>query len=422
MNYNEAVKYIHSRLRFGMKPGLERIEKLLDFMGNPHFNMNFIHVAGTNGKGSTSAMIASSLTMSGKKTGLFTSPYISEFRERISIDGEMIPQEDLSNITMEMKSIIEKMENSGEIITEFELITAIALMWYREKNCDVVVLETGLGGRFDATNVIKNPLASVITKIALDHTAVLGDSIDKIAFEKCGIIKENGITVTYPEQDINALEVIYESSAKKNNRLICGNLQAVKILREDITGTEIEYGDLNIKIPLAGRHQIKNAVTAIETLKNLGVSSEDIVKGIGDTKFPARQEVISLNPLVILDGAHNPDGISTLKESLDRLLQGKKKIALMGMLEDKCIDKSLSIIAGCFDEIYAVEPENPRAVSAEIFAETARKYCKIVTVYNDKLKAVEDALSSLNSETALICCGSLYLAGEIRANLIEKTK
>lgn len=422
MTYEESVNYIHSRLRFGMKPGLERIFKLLEKLGKPQDELEFVHIAGTNGKGSTAAMLSSVFSVSGKKTGLFTSPYITDFRERISVNGEMIPKSSLAEIVSYIAPIVNEMEQNGEIITEFELITALAFCYFKNENCGIVVLETGLGGRFDSTNVIKAPLASVITKISLDHTDILGDTISQITFEKCGILKQGGICVSYPEQESDALEVIFRESALKNNKVFIGNAKSVQILEESIHGTDFIYDGLEIKLPLAGIHQIKNAVTAITAAKVLNIKNKHIVKGISLTAFPARLELFSDNPIVILDGAHNPDGIKSLADFIGSNLSGYKIIAIMGMLEDKAADESLSLLAPYFSVIFAVTPDNPRGLSSDAFADFAGKYCPDVRPENNIKSALEKAFSLLDESTALICCGSLYLAGEIRPFLTQKFK
>ena len=228
MTYDEAVKKINSLLVFGSKPGLERVSELVRRIGSPDKALRFVHVAGTNGKGSVCASLASVLTSAGHKTGLFISPFVIEFRERFQIDGEMIPYQTLADIVEEVFPVVEEMKSEGKIITEFELVLAVALKWYEREKCDVVVLETGLGGRFDATNIIDTPLASVIMSISLDHTAILGDTCEKIAFEKCGIIKPGGTTVLYGEQPQGVTEVVRTVAEERSNRRVIASPSFVK--------------------------------------------------------------------------------------------------------------------------------------------------------------------------------------------------
>ncbi|MDR1564786.1 MAG: bifunctional folylpolyglutamate synthase/dihydrofolate synthase [Oscillospiraceae bacterium] len=419
MTDQQAIEYIHSRLRFGICPGLERIAKLEAAVGNPQDSLPIIHLAGTNGKGSTASMLASILKEAGFKTGLFTSPYVTDFCERISINGEMIPQQALASCVERLAPIVSQMEAAGEVITEFELITVLALLWYREEGCNALVLETGLGGRFDATNTVKKPLLSIITKIAYDHMDILGDTLQKITFEKCGIIKKGVNVVSYPAQAEEALAVIMERTAQEGGKLIIGNTNAATVTAESIFGTDMQYGGLKVRIPLAGRHQASNAITAIEAAKALrtqgmAISDADIENGIAKTVFAARQEVLSKSPLIILDGAHNPDGAETLAYSIKNYLKGRRVICIMGMLEGKNAEEALNILAPLFDKLYAVSLDNPRAMQVHKFASLARKHCREVVELENSKEAVTEALSELNGTTALVCCGSLYLAGELR--------
>lgn len=411
MNYNESVNYIHSRLRFGIKPGLERIARLLDLAGNPQNELRYIHVAGTNGKGSVCTMLAQIMKTSGLKTGLFTSPYVIDFRERIMIDGEMIEEECLAEAVSALRPIVDKMECEGEIITEFELITAAAFLIFKEKKCDIVVTEVGLGGRFDATNVIKSSECSVIMRIDYDHTAVLGDTLTQIADEKCGILRENGKTVVYPDQEQEALTHIMKCCAEKNVNCIVPACGAIEVCDENIYGTDIIYGDLPLHIPLTGEHQILNAVTAVTAARELGISDEVIARGISGVRFPARQEIISRDPLIILDGSHNPNGVAALAASVSKHLNDRAVTAVVGMLADKDCRKAMSLIAPMFKRVYTVPVDNPRSMSSDELAALVSEYCGNVRSF----KTVKGAIDSAKSDSDVILCfGSLYLAGEMR--------
>ncbi len=410
MNYNEALSYIHSLLVFGSKPGLERISELLSKLGNPQDDLKFIHVAGTNGKGSTCNMLSSVYKKAGYKVGLYTSPYIVDFRERIQLNGEYIPKEDLARLT---KTV---METEIEV-TEFEFITALAFLWYSEQKCDIVILEVGLGGRFDATNIIKAPLCSVIMKIDYDHTAILGDTIDKIAFEKCGIIKDDCPVVSYPLQAPAAMEVI--ASSAKN--LTLPDTEKIKVLDSSIKGNSFMYKDIPFKTKLIGAHQIYNAVTAIEAVAVAGlpVEAEALTEGIGTATVPARLELISDDPIVFLDGAHNPNGAEALSEFMKNY--SGEIVAVMGMMADKNCKGFLSeVLKYCSDVITVTVKENPRTISAEDLADLAKEFCASVTVAESYSKALDIAKAKTNNKKPLFVFGSLYLAGAIREELISR--
>ena len=325
MTYRDAVHKINSLLRFGMKPGLERIQALLDRMGNPQKQLKFVHVAGTNGKGSACALLSSVLREAGYRTGLFTSPYITDFRERFQINGEEIPEETLARILGRLMPMVEEMAERGEVITEFELITALAFQWFYEEKCDVVVLEVGLGGRFDATNVIDTPLAAVIMSISLDHTAILGDTVEQIAFEKCGIVKEGGDVVLYPDQEEGVYGVVAHAVQNHNGRLVLPSPSSVREVSSSIEGTVASYRDEEYQLPFLGAHQLKNAAAAfaaLELLKEKGyrISREAMQAGVAKAYIPARMEVLGRSPLVILDGAHNPGAARVLAQALEKYL------------------------------------------------------------------------------------------------------
>lgn len=428
MTYNEAVEKINSLLVFGSKPGLERIREFVERTGSPDKKLKFVHVAGTNGKGSTCSFISSVLTSSGYKTGLFISPYVLDFRERFMIDGKMIPPGVLADIVSELFPLVEQMKTEGKIITEFEFVLAVALVWYARENCDIVVLETGLGGRFDATNIIETPLVSVITSISLDHTKILGDTYAKIAFEKCGIIKPDGITVAYKRQRKEAMEVIRKTAKERNNVLIIADSDNAEIIKSDIGGTVFNYNldnqPLQIKIRLLGEHQVRNAVTALCTISQLRkqgyyIPDSAVIKGFENVSFPARMELLGNCPLIFLDGAHNPGGAKALSETIDRYLKNKRKIGIAGMLADKDVESSMSALLPKFDEIITVAPDNPRKMSPEDLAEIVKKYCPCVTSENDLGKAYSIALSRAGRDDAIIIFGSLYLASDMRKIILS---
>ncbi len=424
MQYQEAVNKINSLLVFGVKPGLERIRELMERLGSPEKKLKFIHIAGTNGKGSTCTWIASVLTKAGYRTGRFISPYVLEFRERFTIDGEMIPEQTLADIIEEIFPYVEQMRSEGKVITEFECIFAAAIVWYVREQCDIVVLETGLGGRFDATNIIDTPLAAVITSVSLDHTAILGDTYAKIASEKCGILKPHGTCIAYARQNPSAAEVIRQTAARQDNRLILADGDQAQIIHGDIFGTEFMYRNRRLHIRLSGDHMVRNAVTALETLlslrdKGFSITDEALQEGFSQAQFPARMEVLSAKPLVVLDGAHNPDGAKALSDALQKYLGNKRKIGLVGMLADKDVQSALSCLAPLFDKLWATQPMNPRKMDAETLAGVLQPFCNNVIPQQHIQNACQSALAELDDNSALIIFGSLYLASQVRPVMLK---
>ena len=423
MNYQESEAFIHSFHRFTKEPGLNGIRTLLALLGEPQKKLRFIHIAGTNGKGSTTAMCASILREAGYRTGMFVSPYVLTFRERIQVDGQMIPEEEMAKLCEEIQLAVEKMTQSGIAPAEFEVVTALGMLWFAKQNCDVVCLEVGLGGRLDATNVIDQSLVSVICAIGYDHTQILGDTLQKIAFEKCGILKPGGICVSYPQQDPEALAEIMAQCAQKENRLIIPNAKSVEICTESILGSRFYYHGLTFELPLAGRHQIYNFLTAfsaIEAVKLQGfaISDKNITDGIAKVVFPARMEQISVEPLVILDGAHNLQGCEALAKAMP--LTPKKKVVIMGMLRDKDWLHAAARIAQEAEMFFAVSPENPRALPAGELAAAIEGIAGKVKAFSTIESAVDAALPLLEEDAALFCCGSLSLASQARPILMTQ--
>ena len=407
MNYNQALEYIHSLQVFGSIPGLERISLLLNKLGNPQDALSFVHVAGTNGKGSTSTMIAGVFENAGLKTGLYTSPYVVDFAERIQINARYIPQDDLARLCKQVK-------DTGVTVTEFEFITALAMLYFAEQKCDVVVLEVGLGGRFDATNIIKAPLCAVITHIDYDHTAVLGNTLCEIATEKCGIIKEPAPVVCYPIQQAETIDTIKQHTGK----LILPDINSLEIVSSDINGNRFIYKGKSYNIKLIGSHQIYNAITAIEAVAASGipVTKENISKGIENVQMPARLELISKNPIVFLDGAHNPDGANAICNFLKNY--DGKVIAITGMMKDKNCESFLaSTLKHCQSVITVTVEENPRSISSDDLAAIARKYCTDVHKADSYSSAIDVACNLSQGEKPIFVFGSLYLAAALRDKL-----
>ena len=425
----DAVAFFHSLQVFGIKPGLERISSLCHLLGDVQENLSFVHVAGTNGKGSTCTEIASVLSQAGFRVGLYTSPYVIDFRERMQINGEMIPDDDLIRVTVKTQEAVLRLQEDSIVITEFEALTAAAFLWFSECRCDVVVLETGLGGRFDATNVISSPLVSVITSISMDHMAILGDSISKIAYEKCGIIKPCRPVVTTASQPKEALDVIRRVAYEKSAPLLIAD-ESVMFTGRTVKGYRqtADYNGLVLSIPFPGIHQLQNAalaVVALQSLREQGwkIPDEAIFRGIAEARIPARTEILYRDPVVLLDGSHNDGSTKALAEVLPSIVGSRRTVAVMGMMADKEISAALDHLLGLFDSVIAVTPSNPRALPASEFAKLVRARGVSCTVIESPVRAVDYALHSIEPETqALVICGSLYLAADVRAYLLHKLK
>ena len=424
MNCNEAIEYIHSLEKFGIKPGMERIRALCDKLGNPQKNLRVIHVAGTNGKGSTSTMISNILCKNGFNTGLFISPYVTDFRERIQYNGNMIEKAELAQCVEKVKAATDELSIEGIHPTEFEAITATAFLYFEEKKCDFVVLEVGLGGRLDSTNVIDTPCVSVITSISLDHTAILGDTIEAIASEKCGIIKCGAETVAYPFQNEKAMEIIKNTCAERCNVLHVPDFKLLKIGEEMLEGTNASYDGLDFVLPLAGEHMIYNACTAIEAVRALSrfgiyISNDSIVHGIESSIMPARLELIKKKPVILLDGGHNEGCAKALSEFIRKHLSGKRIIMVSSMMADKDYLSYLSETVPHSDTFIATKVDMPRALSSSELKLNAMNYCDDCYDISNPQKALETARNMLNNYDALIVCGSFYLAGDIRNILLN---
>lgn len=400
MNYTETISYIHSTPRFSRILGNDALKKLMYHLGNPEKRLKFIHIGGTNGKGSTAAMCESILRHSGYKTGLFTSPYIEVYNERIRISGENIPDEDLSRIATTVRSVIEENDCA---VSEFALGTAIAMVYFAEQNCDYVILEVGMGGLLDATNIIEKAEVTAVVSISLDHMQYLGDTIEKIAREKCGIIKNGADVVSYMPQNNEALDVIKETCAEKNARLIMCKTP-------EIDGDTFIYDENRYKLSLRGAYQPYNAATAIEIANSLRkqgavIPQKAVYDGLAQTAWAARFEFLS--DRLIIDGSHNIDGMRTLGDSLQKL--GKPVTLVTAMLEDKNHAECISYIAPFADRIVTTQIDAPRCLDA---FQTAAETMRTAVIERNVTDAVNNALAF---DDNIVCvCGSLYLAGEVR--------
>ncbi len=429
MNYVEALNYINDKDKFGSRLGLEVMGKLLELLGNPHLDMKYIHVAGTNGKGSTSSYLATTLKEAGYRVGLFISPYLERFNERISINGKDIPDDRLAEITSKIKEKIEIMIDEGyEHPTTFEIVTAIAFVYFKEEQLDYVVLEVGLGGRADSTNIIENSIASVITTIDYDHVDVLGDTLGKIAYEKAGIIKDEGLVISYPQQK-EASKIIKRVCLEKTADLVEYSIENVNIkdLGEYGGVFDFKYKDSiyeNLKVTLIGKHQIYNASLAlmtILTLKDRGlidIGTEHIRNGLQKTKWKGRLEILKRNPTFLIDGAHNLQGAQTLVDSLKRFKYNRLILGI-GILKDKDVEHIAETIIPLADEIVITEVNIPRKMEAELLEKELRKYNKKTYIEKNIGEAIAKTYQLADKEDLIVFGGSLYLIGDVRKILLK---
>ena len=418
MDYNQVMEYIYSIRKFGSKLGLENIKDLLILMGDPQKDLKFIHIAGTNGKGSTTAFLSYVLIENGLRVGTYTSPYIIRFNERIKLNFENIDDQDLVDITIFVKEKIDMLISEGKRHpTIFEIVTCIAFEYYKRKKCDIVVLETGLGGRLDATNIIDDPLYSVITKIGYDHIEYLGDTIERIAFEKAGIIKK-GTKVFTIDQSREVISVL-ENVCKKQ---ICG-LNVVKpiykLISRTIDSQIYMYKDTKLEISLLGEHQIRNSILAFEVLVDMGISHDVIAMGFKKTRWIGRLEVLRKDPIVLIDGAHNHDAVIELKKMIKTYFPNKKIIFIIGVFKNKNYPQMIEEISECAKMFFAVQIDDERALDVDILVKEIKKYFKNVQKSGKIITAVTSSLNAATKDDVIIVFGSLSYIGEVK-ELIKK--
>lgn len=416
MNYEQALQYIHSISWTFTKPGLERIRELCQRLGDPQKDLKFVHVAGTNGKGSFCSMLGSVLEHASYKVGLFTSPYIKEFTERIRVNGENISKEALAEIVSYIQPFADAMEDKP---TEFELITAIGLEYFKRCGCDIVVLEAGMGGRLDSTNIIPSSLLSVITGVSLDHTAYLGDTVEKIAAEKAGIIKQNGI-VLYCGNDESAGSVIGEKADQMHATLVHADKTGLVLKRCDLEGCVFDFGAWkDVKLSLLGLYQPENAANvlcAVNVLRGQGVHISDpaVYEGLQAARWHARFEKLAKQPLVIFDGAHNPEGIDAAVKSV-KYYFGKEKVAVLtGVMRDKDYEYVASRLSEIAKRAFCIKPGNPRALDAKEYARVLACRGVEASHHESVEQAFREATAyALETNSVLVCLGSLYMYEQI---------
>ena len=416
MNAEQAIAYIHSVCWKGSIPGLGRTQELLEKMGNPEKKLKFVHIAGTNGKGSTAAMTASILSKAGYRTGLYTSPYIYRFHERIQVDGVEISDEDLTEITEYVKPLADSMAQSP---TEFELVCCIAFEYFYRKKCEIVVLEVGMGGAWDATNVIEVPEVAVITNIGLDHTEYLGDTVEKIAETKSGIFKPHGHGVVY--RSTPSVEAVYERvCAERDVSLRKADFDGLVLKAHTLEGQVFDCGSRkNLVLPLLGDHQLHNASVVLSIADTLigegwNISEQNICDGIRDVRWPGRFDIVCRKPLFIIDGGHNPQCIEALVKNIRDYLAGKKVIALTGVLADKDYADMYKPVMPLVDRFVCITPPNPRKLEAEQLARYLRQAGAQAQASESILDGVKKAMDLAGEDGVVLCFGSLYSIGGIR--------
>ncbi len=438
--YRETLDWIHNLGRFGIRPGLERVTALLAHLGKPHHQLRFVHVGGTNGKGSTAAMLAAVLRAAGYRVGLYTSPYLLSFTNRMAVNGNDIDPGQLIELVDQVRPVIEKISEDPALgpLSEFEVVTVLALAYFARQRADLVVLEVGLGGRLDATNVV-TPLMSIITNVSLEHTDVLGDTVEAIAAEKAGIIKK-GRPVLTASDDRRVLDVLQKRCANldaplhrvytaEEGKAEMDNSPSATLEKIVHDGQYFSYSGFSLRvkelfIPLRGAYQLTNAATALASLELLEkdgfVVSENLLrKGLSETSWPGRLELLREKPLLVMDGAHNPAAMERLSEAMPRYFKYSRLILVIGILADKDIPKMLQHILPLADAVIFTRPLLPRAAEPDHVAEFARNYIGLpeeTRIISDFGEALKQAIGMAGPEDAVLVTGSLYIVSDARAH------
>lgn len=427
MNYGETMNYINSSIKFGSNYGLTRTEKILELLGNPHKMIRCIHVAGTNGKGSTTAMISKILINAGYKVGMYTSPYLEEFEERIQINGVNIPKSKLSEVITRVSIAVEQVISLGyDHPTEFEIITCAAFLYFFIEKIEVAVIEVGLGGRLDSTNVII-PIISVVTSISYDHMQILGDTLQEIAFEKAGIIKKGVPVVLYPQEE-ESLKVFEKVCSDKRAKLIKVEKDCVEFIglygfkqRIRIETSKELY---DIELSLLGEHQKLNCATAIYVIEELqrmkfNITKDNIKDALKNIKWPGRLEILNTKPLIVIDGAHNIDGIKNLKASIEKYFKYGKMILILGILADKQVIEMVKTIAPLAEKVITVTPHSDRAQLCYDLKKVVKQVVPDCVAIEDYESAFKKGISYCSEDDILLISGSLYMVGDMR-KIIKK--
>ena len=423
MNYEEAMNFIQNTNKIGSVLGLDNIRELLERLGNPQDQLRVVHIAGTNGKGSTLAFLAGIFRESGYRAGRYVSPASFYYEERFRINEENISKKDLCFYMEKIKNVAEEMVKDGlSHPTMFEIETALSFLYFLDKKVDVVLLETGMGGRLDATNVVKKPIATVIASIGMDHMQFLGDTLEKIASEKAGIIKEGCPVISYDNtKEVN--EVIKNKAKQMHAKVTFVNSAGIRVLQESLNGESFSYRSSDgrwyekIEIPLLGRHQINNAALALETLNVIKnyycISDFQTEDGMRKTIWRGRIEILEREPMVICDGAHNPDGAKSLLSFLQNNFTNQRLIYIMGVLSDKDYEQMVQILAPAADKIYTVAPDNPRALSSRELCNCISKYHQNVEERQRLAECLSEVRQKAEKDDVIIICGTLSFQNEL---------
>lgn len=418
MDYRQAVEFVESSSIVRERYGLEKLQQALHLLGDPHHHTEFVHIAGTNGKGSTAAMTASVLQTAGYRIGLYTSPHLMRYNERMQIDGVPISDEDFVEAASQVQRVCEQL---GGVPIVFEVLTLMALWYFAQQRCDIVVLEVGIGGLLDSTNVIPSPKVAIITQLGMDHTETLGNTLEEIAAQKGGIVKEGTPTVM-ALQEPSAVAIVQQICDKHHAPLALADPERLRVLDASVAGQMLEdreYGKL--KLPLAGEHQRKNAANVLEAVAMLRtqgyrISDDDVREGIAKTVWPARFERLSTAPDFILDGGHNPQCLHAATAALREYYPGQKVVFLVGMMADKDTDHMLAEMASIAKSFVCIRPDSPRAMQPQLLAQqlTERFHLPACACSNVR-EGIAEATRQAGKEGVVCALGSLYLAGEVRA-------
>ena len=431
MKYDEALEFISSTYKFGEKIGLENITRLMAKLGDPQNKLKYVHVAGTNGKGSTAAMLANVLYKAGYKTGLYISPYLERFNERMQINNIPIADDELAQDTQTVKNAIEELERDGyPCPSEFEVVTAVAFVYYAKNNVDIVVLEVGMGGRMDATNIIASKEAAVITSLSLDHQLYLGNTIEDIAFEKAGIIKQGNAVSVYALDPPETVSMIQKACDERGASLKVCDKKDVKLLSYDIDGQTIKYtkpdsvlGVDTVKVALLGKHQTYNTLNVLNTLEILkkrgwNITPEAITEGLATVKFTGRFEIMHKDPVIVIDGGHNIEGITSFVDNVKTYFKGKKVVLFYGMLSDKQVNESVALLHSVAKRVYTLTPTDERAVTAQKMADYIKEnYPEMPVVFLKSFEDIKKHIDFSQKDEIYAFTGSLYMIGEARTIL-----
>jgi len=417
MDYLEALSFLESRRSMGMKPGLERVKALLDCFGHPQDHICAIHVTGTNGKGSVCAFLESIYHENGYKTGLFTSPFLLSPTEMFRANGADIDPQALTELISRAAAYCRQLDEKQLGPTEYEIYTAIALAFFREQGCDLAIIEVGMGGTWDCTNILPHKAASVITKISYDHMAYLGNTLSDIASHKAGIIGPGVPVISWP-QEPEAMAVIREVSGTYGSSLYVPNFDSIRINALDKRGSRFEYANTSFHAGMVGEHQVYNAIMAYTTVMAIrdryGVDPERVARGISTMHWPGRFELLRQNPDFILDCAHNPDGVSAFIQTYKALYGSRKATLIFGVMRDKDYQEMLRLLSEIAHAFILVKPDNSRALSLEELKESADTYCEKVTKSDTIDSAVSTALHKAEKDDIICALGSIYYAGSLR--------